>query len=66
MNAQKLSAAIKLSVEAALSSQETTVIEAVGILELHKSMLTRLAAPAQPTPVPITPAIHLPNGSHRG
>jgi hypothetical protein len=55
MDAQKLSAAIKLSVEAALTSQETTLPEAIGILQIHVGQLTALTMRPRPDGPKIVP-----------
>lgn len=65
MDPGKLSAAIKLSIEAALKSQETTVAEAVFVVEIHKAQLIAMALRTNVGPV-IQPASILPPNGHRG
>jgi hypothetical protein len=52
MSPQQLSAAIRLSIESALKSRETSVAEVVFLLEAHKMQLVRMATqgtPVEPT-----------------
>jgi hypothetical protein len=66
MSPQQLSAAIKLSLTSALSTKQTSIAEAVFVLETHKASLVQLAFRPQPEQSPIQPASSIPVNGHRG